>query len=127
MRANNGKGASPQPFDQTARGVQFGAEMNNVSERAIRALIGARKNWGGNRTPRGARAQAVLTSILATAKQQGKNAIDLLVELLCSSDPSKILDIVPPIQLPKSDSSPAPPDLSSALVLSSGTNYAHTA
>src|SRR5256886_10357332 len=45
---------------------------NNVSERAIRALIGARKNWGGNRTPRGARAQAVLTSILQTAKQQGK-------------------------------------------------------
>jgi hypothetical protein len=45
---------------------------NNISERAIRALIGARKNWGGNRTPRGARAQAVLTSILQTAKQQGK-------------------------------------------------------
>jgi len=37
---------------------------NNVSERAIRALIGARKNWGGNRTERGARAQKVLTSIL---------------------------------------------------------------
>jgi regulator of replication initiation timing len=32
---------------------------NNISERAIRALIGARKNWGGNRTPRGARAQTV--------------------------------------------------------------------
>jgi len=93
----------------------------------LRFLVVVRKNWGGNRTQRGARAQAVLTSILATAKQQGKNAIDLLVELLCSSDPSKILDIVPPIQLPKSDSSPAPPDLSSALVLSSGTNYAHTA
>jgi hypothetical protein len=46
---------------------------NNVSERAIRALIGARKNWGGNRTERGARAQAVLTSILQTAKQQGKS------------------------------------------------------
>ncbi|PYU83214.1 MAG: hypothetical protein DMG50_08900 [Acidobacteria bacterium] len=45
---------------------------NNVSERAIRALIGARKNWGGNRIPRGARAQAVLTSILQTAKQQGQ-------------------------------------------------------
>jgi hypothetical protein len=32
---------------------------NNISERAIRALISARKNWGGNRTPRGARAQTV--------------------------------------------------------------------
>lgn len=100
---------------------------NNLVERVLRFLVVVRKNWGGNRTPRGARAQAVLTSILATAKQQGKNAIDLLVELLCSSDPSKILDIVPPVQLPKSDSSPAPPVLSSALALSSSTNHAHPA
>jgi hypothetical protein len=69
---------------------------NNVSERAIRALIGARKNWGGNRTPRGARAQAVLTSILQTAQQQGKKPFEVLVELLCSPDPEKILDLVPP-------------------------------
>jgi hypothetical protein len=68
---------------------------NNVSERAIRALIGARKNWGGNRTPRGARAQAVLTSILQTAKQQGKKTFDVLLELLGSSDQHKILDLVP--------------------------------
>ncbi len=68
---------------------------NNVSERAIRALIGARKNWGGNRTPRGARAQAVLTSILQTAKQQGKKPFDVLVELLCGPDPHKVLDLVP--------------------------------
>src|SRR5207244_86683 len=59
---------------------------NNVSERAIRALIGARKNWGGNRTPRGARAQAVLTSILQTAKQQGKKPFAVLLELLCGRD-----------------------------------------
>jgi len=68
---------------------------NNISERAIRALIGARKNWGGNRTPRGARAQAVLTSILQTAKQQGKKTFDVLVELLCGSDPHEVLDLVP--------------------------------
>ena len=68
---------------------------NNVSERAIRALIGARKNWGGNRIPRGARAQAVLTSILQTVKQQGKQPFDVLVELLCASDKHKILDLVP--------------------------------
>jgi transposase len=68
---------------------------NNVSERAIRALIGARKNWGGNRTPRGACAQAVLTSILQTAKQQGKKPFDVLVELLCGRDKHKILDLVP--------------------------------
>jgi transposase len=68
---------------------------NNISERAIRALIGARKNWGGNRTPRGARAQAILTSILQTAKQQGKKPFDVLLELLCGRGKHKILDLVP--------------------------------
>jgi transposase len=71
-----------------------------VSERAIRALIGARKNWGGNRTPRGARAQAVLTSILQTAKQQGKKPFDVLLELLGSSDQLKTLDLVPAPETP---------------------------
>jgi transposase len=82
---------------------------NNVSERAIRALIGARKNWGGNRTSRGARAQAVLTSIVQTAKQQGKKPFDVLVELLCSRDKHKILDLVPRTREATQDSSPAPP------------------
>jgi transposase len=81
---------------------------NNVSERAIRALIGARKNWGGNRTARGARAQAVLTSILQTAKQQGKKPFDVLVELLCSPNPQKILDLVPDIPKTAPDSAPVP-------------------
>jgi len=83
---------------------------NNVSERAIRALIGARKNWGGNRTPRGARAQAVLTSILQTAKQQGKKPFDVLLELLCSRDKHQILDLVPvPPEVPLSRSPHPPP------------------
>jgi transposase len=82
---------------------------NNVSERAIRALIGARKNWGGNRTERGSRAQAVLTSILQTAKQQGKKPFEVLVELLCSNDLNKILDLVPPPERPESPPSRSPP------------------
>ena len=82
---------------------------NNVAERAIRALIGARKNWGGNRTQNGARAQAVLTSILQTAKQQGKNPFDVVVELLCCSEKQKILDLVPPTPKTPRDSSPDPP------------------
>jgi Transposase IS66 family len=60
---------------------------NNAAERALRPLVVARKNWGGNRTPQGARAQAVLTSIFQTAKQQGKEPFEVLVELLCSNDP----------------------------------------
>jgi transposase len=79
---------------------------NNVSERAIRALIGARKNWGGNRTPRGAHAQAVLTSILQTAKQQGKQPFDVLVELLCCSDKHKMLDLVPVPPVPVTPEAP---------------------
>jgi transposase len=82
---------------------------NNVSERAIRALIGARKNWGGNRTQKGARAQAVLTSILQTAKQQGQNPFDVVVELLCGRDPHRILALVPPRREIPQDSSPGPP------------------
>ena len=74
---------------------------NNVSERAIRAFIGARKNGGGNRTPRGARAQAVLASILQTAKQQDTKPFDVLLELLGSSDQHKILDLVPARETPR--------------------------
>ncbi len=59
---------------------------NNRAERAIRALIGARKNWGGNRTEKGAHAQAVLTSLLQTAKQQQKSLFDVIVQLLCSRE-----------------------------------------
>ena len=82
---------------------------NNAAERAIRALIGARKNWGGNRTQKGARAQAVLTSILQTTKQQGQNPFDVVVELLCGRDPHRVLALVPPRREIPQDSSPGPP------------------
>ena len=42
--------------------------------------------------------QAVLTSILQTAKQQGKKPFDVLLELLCGRDKRKILDLVPGTQ-----------------------------
>jgi len=82
---------------------------NNAAERGIRALIGARKNWGGNRTEKGAHAQAVLTSLLQTAKQQQKSPFDVMVQLLCSREPCPILDLVPSTQEIRADSSPAPP------------------
>ena len=86
---------------------------NNAAERAIRALIGARKNWGGNRTQRGAHAQAVLTSLLQTAKQQGKNPFAVMVQLLCRREPGPLRDLVPdlarsPDEIPV-DVSPPPP------------------
>jgi hypothetical protein len=38
----------------------------------------------------------VLSSILASGKRQGKNPLDVLIELLVSQDQSKILALVPP-------------------------------
>jgi len=67
---------------------------NNVAERVMRILVMIRKNWGGNRTEKGAREQAVLTSILCTAKQQDKDLFALLVDLLRSAQP-KLLDLLP--------------------------------
>ena len=82
---------------------------NNVVERVLRFLVVVRKNRGGNRTERGARAQAVLTSILATARQQGRNAMDLLTDLLCSPDKNNILNLVPRDPVSGTDSSPPSP------------------
>ena len=62
-----------------------------------------RKNWGGNRTENGARTQAILTSVLCTARQQDKDVFQLLVDLLRSPHP-KVLDILsPPESVPTSD------------------------
>lgn len=82
---------------------------NNAAERALRPLVVARKNWGGNRTEKGARAQAVLTSILQTAQQQGKKPLEVLIALLLGKDQAKILDLRPPTREISQDSSPAPP------------------
>jgi hypothetical protein len=67
---------------------------NNVAERVMRLLVVIRKNWGGNRTENGARAQAVLTSVLCTARQQDQDVFELLTDLLRSRQP-KLLDILP--------------------------------
>jgi transposase len=48
------------------------------AEQAIRPAVVNRKVWGGNRTQAGADAQGVLTSVLRTAAQQGKQALDFL-------------------------------------------------
>ena len=37
----------------------------------------------------------MLTSILQTAKQQGKKPFDVLVQLLCGRDQDRVLDLVP--------------------------------
>jgi transposase len=67
---------------------------NNLAERVMRMLVVIRKNWGGNRTANGAQAQSILTSVLCTARQQDKDAFELLVDLLRSPNP-KLLDLLP--------------------------------
>jgi transposase len=67
---------------------------NNFIEAAIRLMVVARKTWGGNRTWNGARTQQILTSVLRTCGQQGKDAFQQLVTLLHSQRPI-VLDLVP--------------------------------
>ena len=67
---------------------------NNAGERAMRPPVVARKTWGGNHTQTGARAQQILTSILRTCWQQGKDSFNAFTKLMRSPQ-QMILDIVP--------------------------------
>lgn len=51
-------------------------------EHAMRAAVVLRKVWGGSRTEHGAEAQAILTSVLRTCWQQGKDSLSFLAETL---------------------------------------------
>jgi len=57
---------------------------NWAAEQAIRPAVVNRKVWGGNRTPAGASAQAIVTSVLQTCKQQAKSALDFVSQSLRS-------------------------------------------
>ncbi|HEU68454.1 MAG TPA: IS66 family transposase [Candidatus Acetothermia bacterium] len=76
-----------------------GVEAESKAERALRPAVVVRKTGGCNRTPRGARTHAVLASLLATAKQQGRDPVNYLVEVLTAK--GKLLP------LPLERSSPA--------------------
>lgn len=51
------------------------------AEQAIRPMVVNRKNWGGNKTARGAHTTAVLGSILRTCHQQGLDAVAVLAQI----------------------------------------------
>jgi transposase len=60
-----------------------GLEATNWrGEQAIRPAVVARKVWGGNRTPAGARTQGILMSFLRTCHQRAREALPLLTQLL---------------------------------------------
>src|SRR6266705_1162274 len=95
----------------SASASRFPLQVKALLEKgwALRPLVVSRKNWGGNRTQKGARAQAILTSILQTAQQQGKKPLEVLIALLVGNDQGKILDLVQRTREIPQDSSPAPP------------------
>lgn len=55
---------------------------NNAAERAIRPAVVMRKITGGSRSAEGARAWAILASVMRTAEQQGRNVLETLKTLL---------------------------------------------
>jgi transposase len=54
---------------------------NNAAERALRPAVITRKTGGCHRTEGGARAHAVLASVLATCRQQAISGLDYLIKL----------------------------------------------
>jgi transposase len=60
---------------------------NYRAEQALRFGVTNRKVWGGNRTPPGSDAQAVLMSVLETARRHGRNPLDVLQEILHNLPP----------------------------------------
>jgi transposase len=62
---------------------------NNRSERSIKPFVIGRKNWLFSNTPRGARASAIIYSIVETAKENGLNPyyyLNYLFEMLPNMD-----------------------------------------
>jgi transposase len=55
---------------------------NFRAEQAIRPAVVNRKIWGGNRTETGAAAQSILMSILFTARNQGREGMSFVSEVL---------------------------------------------
>jgi transposase len=55
---------------------------NNAAERALRPAVVMRKITGGSRSAAGARAWAILASVMRTAQQQGRDVVATIQELL---------------------------------------------
>jgi transposase len=55
---------------------------NNAAERALRPAVVMRKITGGSRSQEGARAWAILASVMRTAEQQGRDVLETIKTLL---------------------------------------------
>lgn len=72
---------------------------NNQAERQIRPLVLQRKVSCGNRSDRGASIHETLTSVLATARQQGKDFVALVIQAMRNPLQS-VFSIPPPVRPP---------------------------
>ena len=68
---------------------------NNLGEREIRPEVVVRKISGGNRGDRGARAHAVLGSVIRTCQRQGRDFLGVAVELLRQRVPKAVALVKP--------------------------------
>jgi transposase len=68
---------------------------NNRAERQLRPILGARKIGAGNRSQVGARAHQIVASIVATARQQGHNEVEVLAEAARSPPGAVVTRLVP--------------------------------
>jgi transposase len=64
---------------------------NHRAEQALRPAVVNRKVWGGNRTDPGAQAQSILMSVLRTCRQQGRDALTFISQILCGQQPELTL------------------------------------
>ena len=72
-----------QYVDAGIEAIHFGqVGENNAAERALRPAVVIRKISGGHRGASTANASAVITSILRTARQQGRHLIDTVKQLV---------------------------------------------
>jgi len=55
---------------------------NNLAERALRPAVVMRKISGGSRSEKGAKAWAILASVMRTAQQQGRDVVETIQTLL---------------------------------------------
>jgi transposase len=60
---------------------------NYRAEQAMRPAAVNRKVWGGNRTAAGAHAQSVLMTVLRTTRQQLRDTLRFMTDILCGRRP----------------------------------------
>ena len=73
---------------------------NNAAERALRPAVVMRKITGGSRSAAGARAWAILASVMRTAQQQGRDVVATIQDLLKAEWSGKPATLLTELMMP---------------------------